>query len=959
MTNDYFNYTEKYKKEYGEKTIVFLQCGAFYEIYGLKDPKTEKITGSDIKEFSKINECIIVNKNGCVREQNLVMAGFKDSQIEKNLRKMQNEGYTIVVISQDEQCKNTTRSLSGIYSPGTFFGNDEEITNNIMCLWIEKYKITENKIVIGLSCIDIYTGQSFLKELTENYFRNPTTYDELEKLISIYKPSEMIIITKKLNDSEIDEIIRFSNITSKTIHKINLDEKTEKTKKVIKCESQMYQREVFNQFWDINDINTFFESGMFNEYIVATESITYLLNFIYSHNQNLVKKIKEPSFKNSTNRLTLANHSLKQLNIIGGDKRKIANISNFINSTITTMGNRKMKYIICNPITNENELNDIYNITENILNKKKLVEETRQKLLEISDLEKIFRKLILMKITPTDLVKISKSIEILRELEKVFKKNKLDKYFFEKSFNKKYNELENVINETINLEEALNIDVLQFDDNFFNENIYEKIDKTEKELNNDLDELKNIQKYLSEIISEGEKQKKDDYVKLNKTDQSGYYLFVTSRRGKILKDKISKNQDYSEFKDITLSKATSQGDKINNGKIDSLCKKILRNQNILKSLIKDSYNDFCRELINYQEHFEYVIESFIKIDTNIARAYIANKNNYVKPIIDMNNSKSFIDAKDLRHVLIEHINENELYVTNDIELGEDNKKNGIVLFGTNAVGKSSLIKSIGIAIIMAQSGFYVPCSYFRYKPYNYLFTRILGNDDIHKGLSTFAVEMSELRTILRIGNKNSLILGDELCSGTETPSAISIFSAGLITLDKMESTFLFATHFHEILDIKEVTELNKVDIMHMEVKYDKENDLMIYDRKLKKGAGQKMYGLEVCKSLNLPDEFLDLANNIRLSRNKGDISLIDQKTSKYNSKKIKGKCELCGKDGNDIHHLQYQKDANEKGFIKSFHKNHKANLINICNKCHDDIHENNKKYKKTKTNEGYKIMEIE
>ena len=219
--------------------------------------------------------------------------------------------------------------------------------------------------------------------------------------------------------------------------------------------------------------------------------------------------------------------------------------------------------------------------------------------------------------------------------------------------------------------------------------------------------------------------------------------------------------------------------------------------------------------------------------------------------------------------------------------------------------------------------------------------------------------MSELRTILRIGNKNSLILGDELCSGTETPSAISIFSAGLITLDKMESTFLFATHFHEILDIKEVTELNKVDIMHMEVKYDKENDLMIYDRKLKKGAGQKMYGLEVCKSLNLPDEFLDLANNIRLSRNKGDISLIDQKTSKYNSKKIKGKCELCGKDGNDIHHLQYQKDANEKGFIKSFHKNHKANLINICNKCHDDIHENNKKNKKTKTNEGYKIMEIE
>ena len=84
--------------------------------------------------------------------------------------------------------------------------------------------------------------------------------------------------------------------------------------------------------------------------------------------------------------------------------------------------------------------------------------------------------------------------------------------------------------------------------------------------------------------------------------------------------------------------------------------------------------------------------------------------------------------------------------------------------------------------------------------------------------------------------------------------------------------------------------------------------------------------------------------------------MIDQNTSKYNSKKIKGKCELCGNEGDDIHHLQYQKDANEKGFIKSFHKNHKANLANVCSKCHDEIHENNKKFKKVKTNKGYKIM---
>ena len=136
-------------------------------------------------------------------------------------------------------------------------------------------------------------------------------------------------------------------------------------------------------------------------------------------------------------------------------------------------------------------------------------------------------------------------------------------------------------------------------------------------------------------------------------------------------------------------------------------------------------------------------------------------------------------------------------------------RSGILLYGTNAVGKTSLIRALGIAVIMAQSGLFVPCSQFTFKPYNYIFTRILGNDNIFKGLSTFAVEMSELRTILKSANSNSLILGDELCSGTETTSALSIFVASLERLHTLESTFLFATHFHEVLDYEEVKNLNK------------------------------------------------------------------------------------------------------------------------------------------------------
>lgn len=126
-----------------------------------------------------------------------------------------------------------------------------------------------------------------------------------------------------------------------------------------------------------------------------------------------------------------------------------------------------------------------------------------------------------------------------------------------------------------------------------------------------------------------------------------------------------------------------------------------------------------------------------------------------------------------------------MYVTNDIRLGKENSGtsdneefDGMLLYGTNAVGKTSLIKSIGISIIMAQAGLYVPCESLLFSPYHSIYTRILGNDNIFKGLSTFAVEMTELRTILRMADKNSLILGDELCSGTESDSALSIFTCG-------------------------------------------------------------------------------------------------------------------------------------------------------------------------------------
>ena len=122
-----------------------------------------------------------------------------------------------------------------------------------------------------------------------------------------------------------------------------------------------------------------------------------------------------------------------------------------------------------------------------------------------------------------------------------------------------------------------------------------------------------------------------------------------------------------------------------------------------------------------------------------------------------------------------------------------------------------------------------------------------------------------------------------------------------------------------------------------------------------------MYGIQVAQSLDLDSEFIERCYTIRNKYNINNYQVMNSKKSNYNYKKIKSKiCEICRENpSSDIHHLQFQEQANKNGFINSeFHKNNKANLISVCNECHQLIHKENKQYKKVKTNNGYELIVI-
>ena len=155
--------------------------------------------------------------------------------------------------------------------------------------------------------------------------------------------------------------------------------------------------------------------------------------------------------------------------------------------------------------------------------------------------------------------------------------------------------------------------------------------------------------------------------------------------------------------------------------------------------------------------------------------------------------------------------------------------------------------------------------------------------------------------------------------------------------------------------------MTNIMVRHMAVHYDRENDCLVYDRVLKEGPGNRLYGLEVAKSLHLPDEFIERAYQLRnkyFPEMKGSLS---SQSTRYNSSKIRGKCEMCREEiAEEIHHLQEQKLADENGRIGSIHKNHSANLMGLCEKCHKKVHSNTetskpKKIVKKKTTNGYVV----
>jgi len=957
---EYIEYHEKYIKKYDkDTTIILMQVGSFYEAYSIKTK------GPDLSKISNILNIVLTRKNKNnleIDESNYLMLGFPTFTLPKFLKLLLEENYTIVVVSQVTNPPHPKREITGIYSPGTYVEELNTIdSNNVVSIYIEEEKqINKKKNIIcaGMCAIDFTTGKNVIYESYSSQNDTENSINEIIRFIHTYQPKEIILDLVNFTLMSTEQLINYLDIINTKNH-INMSD-LKNTTKII------YQTELLSKIFQTKNQLSIIETLDLENKNYARVSYVNLLTFAIDHNINIVNKLIQPEIYQNNKYLNLSNNAMYQLDVItnGSEINKyklgcsIRSLFDVVNNTSTSMGKRYLKDTLLNPIIDRKELQHRYDAIEKII-KNNFYNILEEKLKNVFDIERLHRKIALALLNPCDFYNLMSSYEIIQSLISEIEKYDINLYnylFGDDLIKNRLNKFIEKYEKIFNLEEMSKNLLNDIKTSFFINGTNTDIDKLQNEIYtcenfmNDL--LHALNKYIIDSPDSPKSKNNDELlIKLEYNDRDGHYLLLTKKRANTLKKILSDsksvqvNQLYSvSINDLSFNEQTRGNNcKIFVPKLNEVSSKIILLKEKLTNLVKNIYLKYLSEMYdNFGSLFNKLNIIIAKIDFLKSGAKTASLYKYCKPTFGENN-KSFIKFENIRHPIIERISDNE-YISTSLQIGKNNL-DGVLLFGLNGAGKSSLMKSIGLSIILAQSGLYVPATKYEYVPYHNLFTRITGYDNIFKGQSTFGVEISELRSILKHNDQNTMVISDELASGTEHESAKIITLATIELLSSAKSSFISASHLHEIVETQKLKSLINVKCFNLHVDYDEIKNTFVYDRNLREGSGESFYGLNMAKYIINDDNFMSIANNIK-NELCGNEKSIKEKTSNYNNTLYMTQCMICGKipKPNEIpletHHINPQNNCTEDGFLNNkpyIHKNHKSNLCVLCNTCHDMI----------------------
>ena len=764
-------------KENYEDVILFYRIGDFYEMFF-----------EDAINVSRDLELTLTGKNAGLDER-IPMCGVPHHAANIYIDKLIDKGYKVAICEQVEDPKEAKgivkRDVIRIVSKGTVMSDDmlDAKSNNFIGA------LKDLGHCFSLAYADLSTGE----------FNSILVEYELDK-----------IITEIVNDN-ISELIINGNVDARIIstlkNQYNVTISYETDDKELKEYSNLYK--------DIDD-----------ERIIS--SVCVLLNYLVKGQKRSLEHLQNVVKKDYKTYLKMDIHTKRNLELTESLRLKERTYSLLwlLDKTKTAMGSRMLKNMIENPLTNKEEIEQIYDMVSKLLEQFLIKDELKELLNEVYDLERLAGRISFGNANARDLLQLKSSLKVLPRIKEIVKELGFD----------------------------LIIDDLKDLYEFIDKSIYEEPPIGIKEgylikegYNKELDELKIARSGGKDFIAKLEDvERKRTGIKNLKVGYNrvfGYYIEVSKGNSKQVKEEFGWER----------KQTLANNERFITPELKEKEQLILGAEEKIINLEYELFIDVRNKVKELIPTIQLTAKMIAKLDVMQSFATVTESNNYVRPILNKDKTVRIIEG---RHPVVEKVLDGE-FVSNDIIFSDDVYLK--LITGPNMAGKSTYMRQMAMIVIMAQIGCFVPAKEAYLPVFDKIFTRIGASDDLVSGESTFMVEMMEANHAIQSATEHSLILFDELGRGTATYDGMSLAQAIIEYIhDNIKAITLFSTHYHELTSLEKY----KKHIKNVHVSAHEENGNITFLHKIKDGSIDKSYGIHVAKLANLPESLIKRADEI-------------------------------------------------------------------------------------------------
>ncbi|GAA3719432.1 DNA mismatch repair protein MutS [Salinicoccus jeotgali] len=564
------------------------------------------------------------------------------------------------------------------------------------------------------------------------------------------------------------------------------------------------------------------------------ETLDLLISYINAHNMKELKHFRQVKKHRINETMQLNYAAIANLELLESlQTRKVkGSLFWYLNRTETPMGKRKLRKWIERPLLSEELIRERQDTVAVLLESFLEREDIRELLNNVYDIERLVGRLSFGNIDAKDLVQLKDSLEGLPRIADALEKTGLSTSPLFKDF-----------------------DVLDDVHKVLEESLSDTPPKTIREggifktgYDAQLDEYRYIatngRKWLDDYIA-GEREKtgiKTLKVGFNKV--FGYYIEIS---------KGSAVDFDAEAFDYQRKQTLANAERFITPELKDMESKLLSAHDESIILEYDLFIALRTHMEQFIGRLQYTAELISTLDCLVSFATVSNDYRLVRPAF----SDGELSVKEGRHPVVEKVIGENTYVPNSLDM--DDETFIYLITGPNMSGKSTYMRQTAIISIMAQIGMYVPAQSAILPIFDQIFTRIGASDDLASGKSTFMIEMMEANEALLNATENSLLIFDEIGRGTSTYDGMSLAQAMLEYIhDNIGAKTLFSTHYHEMTRLS--GELEHLKNVH--VKATEYDGKLIFLHKVKPGAVEKSYGIQVAKLAELPDAVTKRAHEL-------------------------------------------------------------------------------------------------